>query len=367
MNTHVAVLVSSAVCALLLPVHTTVSAGGAPAARPRHAVRVLVVTDMEGISGINDPRMTDNSPRYVSYYDRGREHLHDDVNACIAGLFDGGATAVDVVDGHGSGHNLEASRIDPRARLLSQDTRRDLYFTLPREGTYDAVLTVGMHDKPLSGGFMAHTRGAGLSPVLNDATLTETELLAYEFGMTDVPVIFASGDDRLQRDLAESLPWIVYVTVKRATGYSTAELSHPDTTRAALRAGARLAVESLSRMKSLKPTTPIRAGMLATFPQQLPPPGSPFSRLPEIEYRGDTITFPARDYPEAYERMGFLMNFAVRGGSQFILGLLRARPEAASAFEAVYDSVFDRLLPAFEAGTWRPGMVPPPPVKNPPH
>ena len=71
-------------------------------------------------------------------------------------------------------------------------------------------------------------------------------------------------------------------------------------------------------MKALKPALPIRAGMLATFAQRLPPAGSAFSRLPGIEYRGDTVTFPVRDYPEAYERMAVLIGIAVRNGSQLM-------------------------------------------------
>ena len=57
--------------------------------------------------------------------------------------------------------------------------------------------------------------------MLNGATLTETELVGYEFAMTDVPVIFAAGDDHLKRDLSLSMPWLVYVLVKKATGYAT--------------------------------------------------------------------------------------------------------------------------------------------------
>ena len=95
-----------------------------------------------------------------------------------------------------NGHSLRVAQLDPRARLLAQDVRRDLYFDLPKEGKYDAAVVVGMHDKPLSGGFMADTRGAGLSLVLNGATLTETELVGYEFGMADAPVVFAAGDER---------------------------------------------------------------------------------------------------------------------------------------------------------------------------
>ena len=35
------------------------------------------------------------------------------------------------------------------------------YISLAERGAYDAIAAVGMHDKPMSGGFAAHTFGMG--------------------------------------------------------------------------------------------------------------------------------------------------------------------------------------------------------------
>ena len=207
---------------------------------------------------------------------------------------------------------------------------------------------------------MAHTRGAGLAPVLDGATLTETELLGYEFGMVGVPFVFASGDDRLKQDLAAPMPWVEYVVVKRATGYASADLLPVAQARSAIRAGVRRALENLPRMKPLV-ATPTRAGLAASFPMSLPPAGSPFSRLPGIEVRGDTVTFPARDYAEAYSRMQAVMGMAVPRKDQLLFRYLAARPDAAPVVAAVQDSVFDQLVPAFEEGRWKPGDPAPAP------
>ena len=78
------------------------------------------------------------------------------------------------------------------------------------------MAVVGMHAKTGSGGFASHTFTLGIDLLINGQSITETELVALSWGRVGVPVIFASGDDRLAGDL-ETMPWIEYVTVKEAT------------------------------------------------------------------------------------------------------------------------------------------------------
>ena len=72
-----------------------------PAPDEDGVTRVLIYHDMEGLSGQDDPRSFEFGKEE---YAGGRELLTADVNAVIAGLFDGGADEVHVVDGHGSGN-----------------------------------------------------------------------------------------------------------------------------------------------------------------------------------------------------------------------------------------------------------------------
>ena len=61
-------------------------------------MKVYIMTDMEGISGINIPEMVGRDNPQYAY---GRWCLTKDVNASVAGAFEGGATEVIVNDGHG--------------------------------------------------------------------------------------------------------------------------------------------------------------------------------------------------------------------------------------------------------------------------
>ena len=101
-------------------------------------------------------------------------------------------------------------------------------------------------------------------------------------------------------------------------------------------------------MQPLRATPPFRADLLATHPWDLPPAVSPFSHLRGIEYRGDTVTFPAVDYREAQSRTQALIGIAKPSGARRTLQYLRRRPGLTAAFRAVSDSIFAVELPAFE-------------------
>ena len=119
-KTLTAILIAVAACA---PTPDNDSAVGEPrtledpAADTDGVTRVLVYHDMEGLTGQSDP----NTFRFghPERYAVGRTYLTGDVNAVVAGLFDGGADEVHIVDGHGSGNpepDLLLDQLDERAR-----------------------------------------------------------------------------------------------------------------------------------------------------------------------------------------------------------------------------------------------------------
>ena len=117
------------------------------------AKRILVYHDMEGLSGEDDSRQF--SFRHKEQYAKGRELLTDDVNAVVAGLFDGGATLVHVVDAHGSGNpdpDVLLDKLDPRAHMVFREKPFRQYVDIVEPNVYDGIVCVGMHAKTCSGG-----------------------------------------------------------------------------------------------------------------------------------------------------------------------------------------------------------------------
>ena len=145
-------------------------------------IRILVIHDMEGLSGQNDPSSFDFG---TDLYPAGQEWLAADLNAVVDGLFAGGATEVLIADGHGSGNpepDVRRDLLDERATQIIRDEPFDTYFDLPDSEEIDAVVVVGMHAKTGSGGFASHTFTLGIDLLINGQSITETELVALSWG-----------------------------------------------------------------------------------------------------------------------------------------------------------------------------------------
>jgi D-amino peptidase len=326
----------------------------APAADTDGTIRVLVYHDMEGLTGQSDP----NTFRagHPDRYALGRTYLTGDVNAVASGLFDGGADEVHVVDGHGSGNpgpDLLIDELDERVELISRDAIFDAYADLTEAGLYDAVAVVGMHAKTGSRGFASHTFTLGIDVVLNGMAVTETELVGYSWGRVGVPVIFASGDDRLAADLAGPMPWIEYVTVKTATSASTAEVRPVEEARADLTASARRAIGNLGGARAMRLGEPVTAQLHTVPPADL----SVLAGVPGIDYADQRVTFSAVDFRDAYDGLLALITVARGGYYSGVMAETAAQVGGAAFGPAFSDALFDRWLD-FESGRW---AVPEPP------
>lgn len=300
-------------------------------------IRVLIIHDMEGLSGQDDPR----SYRFgTEQYAAGQEMLAADVNAVVDGLFAGGATEVVIADGHGSGNpdpDLRTDLLDERATQIIRDEPFDTYFDLPESEELDAVAVVGMHSKTGSGGFAAHTFTLGIDLLINGHPITETELVALSWGRFGVPVIFASGDDKLRGDL-ETMPWIEYVTVKDAPSADSAVTRPVDEARADLREAARRAVERLAEAKSLRVTGSVRASLRAVPPASL----RFLEGVPGIDYADDTYSFMATDMREAYDGLVAVVGLARVGYQSLLQEVVAARPDAGEIMSGFSDALWQR-------------------------
>lgn len=330
---------------------------------PNAQIRILVVYDMEGASGVLSGATMD--PAKPDSFAIGRASVINDVDAVVTGLFDAGATEVSIKNTHGAGGDtlVPRDRLDQRAKIVTGERTNSAYvmaspdpqqpggWSVPTP-QYDAVVTVAMHDKPMSGGFSPHTIGSGISPIFDGRAVTETELVGYNFGTVGIPVIFASGDDRLRSTLAEAMPWLEYVVVKRMTAPNDVTPLATDEVRRALHDGAARAVRGLAepgRMRVMRLPSEFRAGLLPSYPLLLPPG---MASLPGIQKRGDTVTFIAKDYRSAFWGMFALQRIAAAFSKERAFQEL-ARSADSAVYRRAMDSVFARTR-AFEKARWQP-------------
>lgn len=327
----------------------------APAPDADGIIRILVYYDMEGISGQNDIRSLSFGNEE---YTQAREWLTNDVNAVIDGLFAGRADEVHVVDAHGSGNpdpDILVDKMDSRAELVSRDEEFEAYVDLTEKGMYDGVAVVCMHSKTGGGGFAAHTYTIGMDWILNDMSINETEIIAYSWGRVGVPVIFASGDDKLQEQL-EWMDWLEYVMVKTAKGAGDAELRPFDEVHREMRDASKRAVENLPDSKAVRLTQPIKAQLRAVYPARL----DQLEDVPGIDYKDQAVTFTAENFEEAYDGITALISVATRGYIR-LLGQVLNNQENAEKIGKEYGEKIDATWVEVESGLWKP---PTPPEKK---
>jgi D-amino peptidase len=298
-------------------------------------IRILVHYDMEGLSGQDDWRTA--FYQYPEQYKRGRELLTADVNAVIEGLFHGGADEVYVRDGHGSGSpgpDIIIEQMDSRAEFFYR--RKALRKKpIPELGSFDAIAVVGMHSKTGGGGFMAHTSSLGMDYILNERSVNETELLMLVMARSDIPVIFASGDDKLKEQL-QPYPWIEYVTVKYATSTSTAELRPLMEVHNEIRMAAARAVKNIPNAKVVKPETPIKAGLRAEPPASL----SVLDGVPGINYHDETVTFEAKTHREAMRYIRVLASVARTEYHHYLMQTVSNQDNSKEILEEYWNNLF---------------------------
>ncbi len=270
------------------------------AAQEEPALRVFISVDMEGISGIAHPEMTSAAG---AEYERGRDLVMSDVNAAIAGALDAGAVEILVNDSHGSMRNVRVEELLAPARLISHNSK-PYGMMQGLTADFDAVFFIGYHARAGDpDGLMAHT-GSG-------ATIREIRVAgeaAGEGGMNAalaahhrVPVVLATGDDALVRELRAQLGDIEFVAVKRAIRRTTAELMHPETTAARIREAAARALASLPAPGDPGFPPPPAAPVEVEIQYTRPDLAEIASILPGIARSApDTVRFAASDMAEAY-------------------------------------------------------------------
>lgn len=235
---------------VMLLASLVILAGLCAAQQPKPKLKVYISADMEGVWGVvHSDQTSPESPEYGP----ARKWMTDDVNAVIAGLFEGGATEVVVNDSHGGMRNLIADGLDPRAFLIS-GSPKTLSMMQGIDGTFQACLFIGYHAKAgTEAAILDHTISSSVvySIRVNGREMPELGLNGAIAGYFNVPVIMVSGDTALCGQAKSVLgAGTVGVAVKDAVGRYAAKMLPRDDARRLLKEGAK---ESLLKCASVKP------------------------------------------------------------------------------------------------------------------
>jgi D-amino peptidase len=307
-------------------------------------LKVMILFDMEGVSGATDFRHTSYS--HSNEYAQGRQSLTADVNAAIAGAKSAGATEIVIVDGHGSGNNtgpdvIEEQLVAP-AKVMYRDKPFDIYMD-SYDPSFDAIVAVGMHaGAGNSRGFLSHTYTfEDVEYKVNGVPFNETMILAMGAGRMKIPVVAASGDDELEKELRRAMPWAQYATVKHAVDRSRAESVPRDEASRRIEASAR---DGLTRLASARfPEYPPPYRFALTFQDEAQARNA--ALLPGSELNGASVQVRTNDFEEGYRLSTRLIGLASAVGRVSAMqAVMNAQAQAAPLRVDVTDWLYGRFL-----------------------
>jgi D-amino peptidase len=219
-------------------------------------MRVLIMSDMEGVSGIvNWSQVTGGDP----LYEECRRLYTLEVNAAARGAKGAGATEVVAVDCHGAGKGWNFNSYIPELMECDWVAHHawSRYTELLEQGC-DAALMIGMHAKANTpDGVLCHTISTTTwrNLYFNDDCVGEFGINAALCGHYNVPVAMMSGDEATVRECKALVGNdLVGVGVKKGLTRYSARNKPPAVARQMIEDGARDGL--LNRKRWPKPYVP---------------------------------------------------------------------------------------------------------------
>ncbi len=223
-------------------------------------MRVHVISDMEGVSGIVKSAQTHGG---APLYDEGRRLYTEEINAAVRGAKAAGATEIVVMDCHGAGNewsfnSLVPELIDPDCEFVVQESWTE--YTGFLEAGCDAALLVGMHARAgIRAGVINHTVSGQdyLNLRFNGVLVGETGIHAALCGTWGCPILLVTGDDAACTEGRELLgDGLTTVAVKTGLGATSARQIPPVRAREMIEDGAERALSDLGVVEPWSPGSP---------------------------------------------------------------------------------------------------------------
>jgi D-amino peptidase len=245
-------------------------------------MRVLIMADMEGVSGIVVWEQVNGGDKM---YEEGRRLYTEEINAAVRGAKRAGATEIVAVDCHGAGgpwtfNSWVPELLDPDVEWVAHHTwgrYREMF-----ETGCDACLLVGAHARSNTpDGVLCHTVSSTSWRNLwfNDDLVGESGINAALCGQHGVPTVLVTGDTAVCREVKEIVPNIHTVTVKRGfTRYSARQIA-PVRARQMIEDGT---YQALTNMSGIVPYT-LTSPVTITIELGLAAHAAPFHNQPGIE------------------------------------------------------------------------------------
>jgi D-amino peptidase len=243
--------------------------GQATAKKKNNKIKLFMLWDMEGTSGVFDKEQTWYWDKGVSKetMQNGLDLITADVNAAAKAALEAGVDELIICDTHHGGNNIIAEKLisDPRIKFLPRSSGvldgKTRWMPYLDEET-DGFLVMAHHAKPnTEGAFLPHAQSLDWADIsVNGLSIGEMGIESCYAGYWNIPVIMMSGDRAACKEAEEQFPGIITAEVKHAITWDKAEGPSPDEAHKIIAKKVKEAVKKLKSGGSFttyKPTLPM--------------------------------------------------------------------------------------------------------------
>lgn len=190
-------------------------------------MKIFISVDIEGVAGITDWSEARKSSDEYKYF---AEQMTREVKAACKGANKAGTDEIWIKDAHGSGRNINASKLPENTKLIRGWSGHPFSMVQELDETFDALIYIGYHSWGGSNyNPLAHTIDSSKvdNIKINGEYVSEFLLNSYAAAYVGVPVVFISGDKGICEHANGINKNIKTVPISEGVGNSTISI-HPD-------------------------------------------------------------------------------------------------------------------------------------------
>lgn len=264
---------------------------------------ILLLTDMEGVSGLIDRRLINAGSLFWREY--GRYLLTDDVNAVAAACYANGYKTIYLSEAHYFGMNTVQESLLPFITVLPSCSAQtnfksaDIWDEIYEEKNIIGAIMVGCHAMEGTNGYLPHSWDGSVfkNIKINGNAYGEIGTVAGLLGYYDIPLLAVIGDYEAAQEARNCVPGIKAISVKEFEMNGWIKALPPD------KAQDFIFDEVNNTLKKASDIKPIKFGSTVNISFELKKKEK-LSLIKEIEMiniENEVVNIIARNYKEAYD------------------------------------------------------------------
>ena len=264
----------------------------------------LILSDMEGVSGLIDHRLLSSGDRFWMNY--GRYLLTDDINAVALALYSKGIKRIYFSENHDFGRNAVVEELLPFITVLPpHSANTNLWGTSFWEELYKksgiiGAIMIGFPAMAGAGGYLSHSWDSNVFEYIkiNGKEFGAIGMTAALLGEYDVPLVAVIGDEAAANEAAMIVPNITTVVVKKTNENNWLSVLPPDIAHRLIFENVSKALDNISNVKPFKVKKPVKLEFKVKKDDYL---ATIKEKIKGIKIYDKVVVIDTSDYLKAYD------------------------------------------------------------------